>query len=157
MMILMEPELSSNEIVDIFKPYLPMDLCLELTDYYAEMRYPKKYLLWANYYDELSTVLSSRLIGIYSNLNNALFEYCRCYYHTGGNLHEYDNKTNKWTYHYAKINRRFRKVSFESQLEIKGDREFHLIEETPSNFTKYKPNEDYGTNVYYFSDGEIRK
>lgn len=164
-MNIMDPELLSTEIIDIFKHHLPMDLCLELVCYYSEMRYPTKYLLMrrrqGNYLFEEPT--TEQVIGIYDKLSTALFDYLRTYY-ANHIFHQYDLKSNTWIYDYATTSRSVDRYGhktqiFQSQLELVMDTQhaFHYIKETPTNFMIYDVKERFKVSYYLYHYGTIRK
>lgn len=161
MAILMDPELLSSEIIDMFKPYLPMELCLELTKYYNEMRYPKQYLLMARCHGDYDESTTEHVMGIYSNFSNALFDYFRCYYPAYNESHHYDTKNNIWTYSYQQC--RFMRSDngqvSTSQLESLYDMycPYHYIVETPTNFNTCSASEVYTIAYYVFNNGKLTK
>ena len=134
----MQLDLTTSEIVDLFKKTLPSELSNELALYYQESMHPRTYCVVEAFGDGDMRVRTN-LIAITTSLEKAIFEYLKVY--GSGKYHQYDNRTKRWTY------------DFDSEYDEEHRDMKHYIVELRTN----QQLNDERKVMYIFRDGQLRR
>ena len=154
----MNHQLSSPDIIELFKSKLPSEISKELALYYDEAIHPRIFCLMELFYGH-SQEMDAHLKNVNTDLRSAIFEYLKIYY--SSSRHQYDSKTNRWTYNYNPSD--FAPIysdngtligEYPSLLESNYTGCYHFIVELPANRCH---SDTEKIPVYVFKNKQLRK